>query len=83
MFQFHQINPQLLFHIIVSLLGAGAFSRDFTTKLAPQCRAFSPRGAGDTNDWCIIRLVLGHVFHIRVTNVYLDLTKANRPQGRA
>ena len=50
--------------------GAGALSRDFTTNLAPQCRAFSgalkneklnaplflgPRGAGDTNDWCIIR----------------------------
>ena len=47
---------------------AGAFSRDFTTSLAPECRAFSgalkieklkaplipgPEGAGDTNDWCI------------------------------
>ena len=48
--------------------GARAFGRDFTTKLTPQCRAFrealkneklkvplfpGPRGAGDTNDWCI------------------------------
>ena len=49
---------------------AGAFSRDFTTSLAPECRAFSvalkieklkaplipgPEGAVDTNDWCITR----------------------------
>ena len=48
---------------------AGAFSRDFTTSLAPECRVFSralkiekleaplipgPKGAVDTNDWCII-----------------------------
>ena len=48
--------------------GAGAFSGDFTTNLARQCRAFSralkieklkaplfrgPEGAGATNDWCI------------------------------
>ena len=47
---------------------AGAFSRDFTTSFAPECRAFSgalkieklkaplipgPKGAVDTNDWCI------------------------------
>ena len=47
---------------------AGAFSREFTTILAPECRAFSgalkieklkaplipgPEGAVDTNDWCI------------------------------
>ena len=47
---------------------AGAFSRDFTTSLATECRAFSgalknekikaplisgPEGAVDTNDWCI------------------------------
>ena len=47
---------------------AGAFSRDFTTSLAPEGRAFSgalkiqklkaplipgPEGAVDTNDWCI------------------------------
>ena len=49
--------------------GAGAFSREFTINLSPQCRAFSralqteklraplfpgPVGAGTTNDWCII-----------------------------
>ena len=48
--------------------GAGAFSRDLTINLSPQCRAFSralkteklkaplfpgPVGAGTTNDWCI------------------------------
>ena len=58
----------LLFFIIVSLGRARAFSRDFTTIFAPECRAFSgaleieklkaplipgPKGAGDTNDWCI------------------------------
>ena len=47
---------------------AGALSRDVTTSLAPECRAFSgalkiekltsplipgPKGAVDTNDWCI------------------------------
>ena len=47
---------------------AGAFSRDFTTSLAPECRTFSgalkieklkaplipgPEGVVDTNDWCI------------------------------
>ena len=43
---------------------AGAFSRDFTTSLAPECRALKiekskpplipgPEGAVDTNDWCI------------------------------
>ena len=55
--------------IIVSPGRAGAFSRDFTTSLAPEYRAFSgalkieklkaplipgPEGAVDTNDWCII-----------------------------
>ena len=69
MFQFHQSNSQLLFHVIVSPWGAGAFSRGFTKILARQCRAFSralkieklkaplfpgPGGAGDANDWCII-----------------------------
>ena len=69
MFQFHQNNSQLLFRIIVSPLGAGAFSRGFTKILARcNCRAFSrdlkieklkaplfpgPGGAGDVNDWCI------------------------------
>ena len=48
---------------------AGAFCRDFTTSLAPECRAFSgalkieklkaplipgPEGVVDTNDWCIM-----------------------------
>ena len=66
MFQFHQNNSQLLFHVIVSPWGAGVFSRGFTKTL--QCRAFSralkieklkaplfpgPGGAGDANDWCI------------------------------
>ena len=55
----------LLFFIIVNLRGAGAFSRDFTINLFPQCRAFSralkteklkaplfpgPVGAGTAND---------------------------------
>ena len=31
----------LLLFIIVNSRGGGAFSRDFTTNLAPQCRAFS------------------------------------------
>ena len=68
MFQFHQNNAQLLFHVIVSPWGAGAFSRGCTKTLARQCRAFSralkiekleaplfpgPGGAGDANDWCI------------------------------
>ena len=59
----------MFFIIILSALGgAGAFSGDFTTNLARQCRAFSralkieklkaplfrgPEGAGATNDWCI------------------------------
>ena len=73
MFQFHQNNSQLLFHVIVSPWGAGAFSRGFTKTLARQCRAFSralkieklkaplfpgPGGAGDANDWCIIDISL-------------------------
>ena len=41
MFQFHQNNSQLLFHVIVSPWGAGAFSRGFTKTLARQGRAFS------------------------------------------
>ena len=63
-------SGQLLFFILIlSAPGAGAFIGDFTTKLARQCRAFSralkieklkaplfrgPKGAGATNDWCII-----------------------------
>ena len=68
MFQFHQNNSQLLFHVNVSPWGARAFSRGFTKILAGQYRAFSralkigklkaplfpsPGGAGDANDWCI------------------------------
>ena len=70
--QFDQNNSQMLFHITVSLRGAGGFTRDSTTNLTPQCRTFSralkigkfkaalfpgPRGALDTNDWCINRFV--------------------------
>ena len=56
--------------LLLSVPGrAGAFSRDFTTSLAPEFRAFSralkieklkaplipgPEGAVNTNDWCII-----------------------------
>ena len=43
----------------------GAFSRNITTNLVPQCRALKieklkpllfpgPKGAGDTNGWCMI-----------------------------
>ena len=60
---------QVFFILILSAPGVGAFSGDFTTNLALQCRAFSgalkieklkaplfrgPEGAGATNDWCII-----------------------------
>ena len=55
--------------MLLSLLStpgkAGAFSRDFTRNLAPQCRALEieklkaplfpgPKEAEDTNDWCMI-----------------------------
>ena len=61
-------SGHLLFFIIVSPREGGAFSRNFTTILAPECRAFSgalkieklkaplipdPEGTVDTNDWCI------------------------------
>ena len=67
---------------------AGAFSRDFTTSLAPECRAFSGalkieklkaplipglEGAVDTNDWCIINDTL--LF-------YLCESKQGRTKGR-
>ena len=61
------------FSSLLSVPGrAGAFSRDFTTSLAPECRAFSgalkieklkarlipgPEGAVDTNDRCIIYIL--------------------------
>ena len=58
----------ILYFNFVCPWGAGAFSGDFTTNLARQCRAFSralkieklkaplfrgPEGGGDTNDWGI------------------------------
>ena len=66
MFQFLQNNALLLFHIIVSLWGAGAFSRDFTTNLTRALKNEKlkappfpgPGGAGDTNDWCNTAVVL-------------------------
>ena len=75
----------LKFHIIVSHRGAGAYSRDITTNMTPQCRAFSraleaeklnaslfpgPRGAVDTNVWCSI----GTRMH------YWAWSSKNRPQ---
>ena len=52
-FQFQQNNSQLLFHIMVSLQGAGAFSRDLKIEKLIAPLFPDPRGAGDTNDWCI------------------------------
>ena len=61
-------SGHLLIFIILRPRGAGALSRDFTTNLVRQCRAFSgalkigklkaplfpgPKGAVDSNDWCI------------------------------
>ena len=58
---------------LLSARGAGAFSRDFTIILAPECRAFSgdskieklkallipgPKGTVDTNGWCITLLLI-------------------------
>ena len=64
--------------------GAGAFSGDFTINLARQCRAFSralkieklkaplfrgPEGAGASNDWCIIIiLIFQKTAHIKNNN---------------
>ena len=65
-------SGHLLFFNIVSPREGGAFSRDFTTILAPEYRAFSgvlkieklkaplipgPKGAVETNDWCITAMV--------------------------
>ena len=84
MFQFHQNNSQLLFHVIVSPWGAGAFSRGFTKTLARQCRAFSralkieklkapqfpgPGGARDANDWCITL-----IFHCNSTEISVSFS---------
>ena len=79
-----------MFFIIVNLrvggggAGAGAFSRDFTVNLSPQCRAFSRAlkteklkaplfhgGAGTTNDLCISDVpLLGYYFE---NQYYFDL----------
>ena len=84
MFQFHQNNSQLLFHVIVSPWGAGAFSKGFTKTLARQCRAFSralkieklkaplfpgPGGAGDANDWCITLRSIGNAENAVLVNI--------------
>ena len=86
MFQFHQNNSQLLFHVIVSPWGAGAFIRGFTKIFARQCRTFSraikieklkaplfpgPGGAGDANDWCI-RLISSRNAYYRLYIKYIN-----------
>ena len=53
MFQFHQNNSQLLFHVIVSPWGAGAFSRALKIEKLKAPLFPGPGGAGDANDWCI------------------------------
>ena len=75
MWDHHEIGEKIysngsgiLYFNFICPWGAGAFSGDFTTNLARQCRAFSralkfeklkaplfrgPKGAGATNDWCI------------------------------
>ena len=68
----------LLFFVIVSPGRAGAFSRDFTTILAPESRAFSgalkieklkapqipgPESAVDTNDRCIT-FYIRSIYHL-------------------
>ena len=70
----------ILYFKFVCPWGAGAFSGDFTTNLARQCRAFSralkieklkaplfrgPKGAGATNDWCITEANLIDSHNIR------------------
>ena len=71
----------LFFIILLSVSGGEAFSGDFTTNLARQCRDFSralkieklkaplfrgPEGAGATNDWCIAKKC-GHLTGERTT----------------
>ena len=61
----NDLDHLLLFVIV----GGGAFGKDFTANLSPQCSAFSralkiekfksplfpgPDGLGDTNDWCLM-----------------------------
>ena len=76
MFQFHQNNSQLLFHVIVSPWGAGAFSRGFTKTLARALKIEKlkaplfpgPGGAGDANDWCIICVGCSHSHWLSLFN---------------
>ena len=92
MFQFYQNNSQLLFHVIVSPWGAGAFSRVFTKTLARQCRAFSraltieklkaplfpgPGGARDANDWCI-SYPLRVIMRVQCIDIEQNLSKMTR-----
>ena len=71
---------------------AGAYSRDFTTSLAPEGRAFSgalkmeklkaplilgPEGAVDTNDWCITLRLRQNEGH-RAVNILVAETKEMR-----
>ena len=64
---FNDTGQLLFFILILSAPGAGAFSGDFTTNMARQCRALKieklkapvfrgPEGAGATNDWCIMSI---------------------------
>ena len=72
---------------------AGAFSRDFTTSLALECRAFSgalkieklkallipgPEGAVDTNDWCTSRTFTCICLSCIIIYVYLDCSNSTR-----
>ena len=88
MWNLHGIGEESLFKWSMSFVvlhycqpprGTGAFSRDFTINLSPQCRAFSralkteklkaplfpgPVGAGTTNDWCIIIIIIIILYYI-------------------
>ena len=88
MWNLHGIGEESLFkwsrsfvvlHYCQPPRGAGAFSRDFTINLSPQCRAFSraleteklaplflgPVGAGTTNGWCItLQICYGPIFYM-------------------
>ena len=72
---------------------AGAFSRDFTTSFALECRAFSgalkieklkallipgPEGAVDTNDWCTSRTFTCICLSCIIIYVYLDCSNSTR-----
>ena len=77
---------------------AGAFSRDFTTTLAPECRAFSgalkieklkaplipgPEGAVDTNDWCINCRYSIYLIQFNVPFKIISLIEASKSIGGA